>query len=113
MIQHLNLEIFIYLRSFSATLSSESPIVPALFLIHERKFEKTHEMLFEIAAIKVSLTQRAFSIVTDEEKGTMNAIMKHLPNATQLRCWNHIFRSARYWFHSHNIKSNEAQGSRS
>ena len=38
-------------------------------------------MLFEIAAMKVSaLTQSSFSIVTDEEKGIVNAIRKYLPN---------------------------------
>ena len=46
-----------------------------------------------MAAIKVSaLTQRVFPIVTDEEKGIVNAIRKFLPNSIRLHCWNHIFR---------------------
>ena len=31
-------------------------------------------------------------------------------HATRLRCWNHIFRGAHHWGHSHNIKANEVQG---
>ena len=30
-----------------------------------------------------------------------------LPKTKCIRCWNHIFRSARYWCHSHNVKSAE------
>ena len=95
---------------FRHTLFKESPVVPALFLIHERKFQTAHEQLFEIAASKVSaLTRKSFPVVTDEEKGIANAIKKHLPKATRLRCRNHIFRGARYWCHHHNVKSAETQ----
>jgi len=96
---------------FRHTLFVESPVVPALFLIHERKFETAHEQLFKIAVSKVSaLTRKSFQIVTDEEKAIVNAIEKYLPKATRLRCWNHIFRGARHWGHTHNIKADEVQG---
>ena len=39
----------------------------------------------------------------------MNAIGKYLPKATLLRCWNHVFRSVRYWCHSHNIQTDVLQ----
>ena len=95
---------------FRHTIFKESPVIPGLFLIHERKLQKNHEILFEMAAIKVSaLTQRVFPIVTDEEKGIVNAIRKFLPNSIRLRCWNHIFRSARYWCRNHNINRNQVQ----
>ena len=49
---------------FRHTLFKESPVVPALFLIHERKFQTAHEQLFEIAASKVSaLTRKSFPVV--------------------------------------------------
>ena len=93
---------------FRHTIFKEAPVIPALFLIHERKFQTTDEMLFQIAAMQVpALTLSKFSIVTDEEKGIVNAISKYLPNLCRLRCWNHILRSARFWCHSHNIKSSE------
>ena len=70
---------------FRHTIFKESPVIPGLFLIHERKLQKKHEILFEMAAIKVSaLTQRVFPIVTDEEKGIVNAIRKSLPNSIRL-----------------------------
>ena len=95
---------------FRHTLFKESPVMPAIFLIHERKLQTAHEQLFQIASIKVpSLTHQTFPMVTDEERGIVNSIENHLPMATRLRCWNHIFRNARYWCKSHNIKNNEMQ----
>ena len=51
-----------------------------------------------------------FPIVTDGEQGIINAIVKYLPNATRLQCWNHIFRNARFWCHSHNVQNDVIQG---
>ena len=108
--QPFSLKIFTSLHSCFNTLFTESPVVPALFLMYECKFQTAHEQLFEIAASKVSaLTWKSFPVVTDEERGIANAIKKHLPKAKRLCCWNHIFRGARYWCHHHNVKSAETQ----
>ena len=53
---------------FRHVIYKESPIIPALFLIHERKFQSVHETLFQIAVDKVpSLLKSVYPIVTDEE----------------------------------------------
>ena len=93
---------------FRHTLFRESPVVPALFLIHEPKLQTAHEQLFETAVSKVSaLTRKSFSFLTDEEKGIVNANEKYLPKATWLWSWNRIFQGARHWGHTPNIKANE------
>ena len=96
---------------FTATLSL-SPVVAALVLIHERKFQSAHDTHFQIAASRMpslNREQASFPLVTDEEQRIMNAIRKYLPKATRLRCWNHVFRSVRYWCHSHNIQKDVIQ----
>ena len=72
---------------FRHTIFKESPVIPALFLIHERKFQSAHEILFRIAKEKVpSLSRSVYPIVTDEEKAINNAITNIIPNARRLRC---------------------------
>ena len=78
---------------FRHTLFKEAPVIPAAFLIHERKFEAHHTELFEVCTKLVkSLKTTNHPIVTDEERGIINVIAKALPNAPQLRCWNHNFQ---------------------
>ena len=70
---------------FRHTLFNESPIIPAAFLVHERKFEAHHEELFKVCVKLVkSLKDTHVPIVTDEERGILNAITKTLPNVPQL-----------------------------
>ena len=57
---------------FRHTLFSTSPVIPVLFLVHERKFEKMHEKYMECLAELVSgLVNRKcpVSLVTDKEVG--------------------------------------------
>jgi len=61
-----------------------SPVIPAAFLLHEWKFESTHEIF--MACIKDKLTSSdnlkpAVLIVTDDEKAVCNAIDKTLSGA--------------------------------
>lgn len=57
------------------TLFSDSPVIPALFLIHERKFQTTHENFMQsLANLVPSLVRgrRNVPFVTDEETGIKN-----------------------------------------
>ncbi len=57
---------------FRYVLFSTSPVVPAFFSIHERKFQSTHEELMkEVCRSVPSLVdgKRKIPLVTDDEKG--------------------------------------------
>lgn len=57
---------------FRHTLFTTSPVIPALFLIHERKFQSTHEAFMECLANLVPSLKSGKTItplVTDEEVG--------------------------------------------
>ena len=99
-----------YLSSlcFSHTLFQNSPVIPALFLSHERKFQDHHSEFFTICKKLVpSLESTKYPFVTDEERSIVNSISNVLPNVPQLRCWNHIFRDIRRWLRAHGAPSKD------
>ena len=53
---------------FRHTLFTEKPCIPAMFLIHERKFSETHQVLFQEAVQHIPSIRRAKScLVTKKE----------------------------------------------
>jgi hypothetical protein len=83
---------------FRHTAFTSSPVIPLLFLVHDRKFQTVHEELMKYAASVVpSLSKTGISIpiVTDDESGICNAIDTYLPNLARLKCWNHTINSAK------------------
>ena len=77
---------------FRHTLFTEAPVIPAFFLIHERKEFSAHEELMKHIAAKVPLlgSSRANkpAIVTDEERAINTAVQTNLSDMVRLRCWN-------------------------
>ena len=83
---------------FRHLIFDESPCIPALFIIHERKFSETHQELFKQAGILIPSMKSLHScIVTDRESTITKAIELELPNLHQLHCWNHLYRDVRFW----------------
>ncbi len=57
---------------FRHTIFSSSPVIPCLFLLHERKFQSCHEELMREIALRVPRLvngQAEVPLVTDEESG--------------------------------------------
>ena len=87
---------------FRHTLFKETPCIPAMFLIHERKFAETHQEMFRECAKRIpSLRKVNCPLVTDKESAIVNAINSELPAVAVLHCWNHIFRDIRLWCRKH------------
>ena len=71
----------------------EYPVFPLMYMIHERRLESTHDFFFQrlVSVLgKVKLSTETV-IVSDEEKGIINAIRKNLPNLPRFRCWLHAY----------------------
>ena len=49
----------------------------------------------------------SYPVITDEERGIVNAITSNLLAAICLRCWNHIFQDVTRWLRAHGAKSEE------
>ena len=89
---------------FRNTFFTTSPVMPAFFLIHERKFKSVHSELMKVGCEMVpSLCVGLYKIplVSDCEEGICQAVDEHSTNVVRLRCWNHIISAAKRWLRCH------------
>ena len=101
-------DFYVSVLSFRHTLFKEAPVLPAAFLIHERKFQPHHEeFLATCTKLAPSLRKCSYPVIMDEERGIVNIITSNLPAAICLRCWNHIFQDVTRWLRAHGAKSEE------
>ena len=101
-------DFYVSALSFRHTLFKEAPVMPAAFMIHERKFQSAHnELLATCAKLARSLGKTTHPLVVDEGKGIVNAVTTNLPSATCLRCWNHLLRDVKRWLRSHGATSDD------
>jgi len=85
-------------------------VIPAAYLLHERKFETAHEAFMTFIMEKLSSlnnVQAPIPIVTDDEKAVCNSIHKTLTGVVRVSCWNHIISSVKLWPRRHGAKSDE------
>ena len=95
---------------FRHILFAASPVIPAGFLLHERKFQGVHEEFLSCISEMVPLLHKEKNIlplVADDEKAICNAIDKVLPSVYRLRCWNHTINSIKTWLQGHGAASSE------
>ena len=81
---------------FKHIIFKETLCLPALFLIHERKFQKHHEEIFQFIRDNIKFSKRSVALVTDGEQGMISA-MNMLPSAVDIRCWNHVLQDFQRW----------------
>ena len=85
-------------------------MIPAAFVIHERKFESVHnEMMSHMRSLLPSL-QKPHSLIPNvvhSETGFNNAICANLAGLVLLKCWNHIINAAKSWSQNYGATSAE------
>ena len=89
---------------FRHTLFVSSPVMPAFFLIHERKFKVVHSELMQLISEKLPSLRRGvckITLVSDNEEGICQAIDEHLTNVQRLLCWNHAINAVKRLLRSH------------
>lgn len=92
---------------FKHVLFVNAPVMPAAFLVHERKFQGVHEEFMSFVSVMIpslSKLKEPVPIVTDNEVGICQAIDKCLPGVYWLQCWNHLINSVKMWLCSHGAK---------
>ena len=78
------------------------PCIPAMFLIHQRKFTETHrEMFKECVAHIPALRKAKCPMVIDKERAFVNAAKAEMSNVPVVHCWNHIFQAMGLWLRKH------------
>ena len=79
-------------------------MIPAVYLLHKRKFETAYEAFMTFIMEKLSSlnnVQVLIPIITDDEKAVCNSIDKTLTGVVRVSCWNHM------WLKRHGAKSDE------
>ena len=85
-----------------------NPCIPAVFMIHERKFTDTHQEFFKHAGNLIpSIKSSQSCIVTDREDAIIKAARLELPTLHHLQCWNHLYRDIRFWLRKHGALSTD------
>ena len=96
---------------FRNTLFQKSPVMPVLFVIHERKLKTTHNEMMAIVAQEIpflTITSARFvPIVTDDEKGFFEAVECNLHNVRRFLCWNHVINAVKFWLRKHGATASE------
>lgn len=95
---------------FKHVLFESHPVIPAAFLLHERKFQSAHTELMlhlkeEIPSL--STVTAPVPIVVDDEIALCNAIDESLPGVVRVRCWNHTIGAIKLWLRKHGAVSDE------
>jgi hypothetical protein len=85
-------DFYVSLLVFVGTEFIENPIMPAIYMLHERKWEEVHDIFWQQVALVIpELRAGVYAyIVTDEEKAIVKAIEKNLPGVDFYRCWKHV-----------------------
>ena len=96
-------DFYVSILCFRHALFKEAPVIPAAFLVYERKFEEHHKELLICVCTKLvrSLNHTTCTMVTDEEVAIVNAVAQVIPQVPQLQCWSHIFRAVMAWLRKH------------
>ncbi len=95
---------------FRNVLFRNSPVMPAMFAIHERKLKATHAEVMRIVAEQLPYLVNGTSkvpLVTDDETGITSAVDYHLCNVQRLLCWNHTINAAKTWLRKHGAVAGE------
>ena len=91
---------------FRHILFKEMPCMPVLFMLHERKFQTHHELLFTFLKDNIRFPKNLIACVTDGEQGIMNA-MSCVPTIVDVRCWNHILNDVGRWLRDKGCSNGE------
>ena len=105
-------DIYVSVLLMRHTIFQSAPVMPILFLLHERKLESAHEELMKHVAVNCPTLANCrneinIPIVTDEERAICSSIDKWLTGVIRLRCWNHTFSAIRFWLRKHGATSTE------
>ena len=95
---------------FRHTLFATSPVMPAFFLIHERKFKAVHCEFMKVVSEMVPSLRRGLQkipMVADNEEGICQAIDEQLLNVQRFQCWNHVINAGKRWLRSHGAQAAE------
>ena len=71
-------DFYVSTLAFQHIMFEENPVILLAPMVHEHKFQKCHDQLFEIIIDRIPrLGRKAIPIITDREAGTVNVFQMH------------------------------------
>lgn len=102
-------DFYVSILIFRQRFFLKNPCIPALFLIHERKYEECHKKLFHILDKLVKFPRgQKIACVTDGERGIVNSVQS-LPQLVDVCCWNHVFNDVKGFVTKNGGRKEEAK----
>jgi len=89
-------DFFVSILSMRHPLFKNEPMIPVAAMFHDSTKQRCHSHFFKVISEYFVMNSTKVIIVTDREKGILNAIKEQLPNAQNLFCWNHIRRVSNF-----------------
>lgn len=74
----------------------QKPIIPALFMIHERKLQEHHQVVFRLLREKMKGKLNMAPVAIDMEQGIKGAIETETPLYI-VGCWRHLIKDIEAW----------------
>jgi transposase-like protein len=106
MTQHSILETYISALVAQVEAFVERPCFPVAFLVHDSKFEETHQTLFKNLKKHMTYTFSPI-VVSDGELAAVNATNSTFPHWNMVSCWNHILTDVEVWLKKHHVCATE------
>ncbi len=95
---------------FRNVIFKKNPVMPAMFMLHERKLRSTRDEVMRVVAKEIPClvcSKRKVPLVTYYEKGFIGAIDEYLPKVHRFLYWNHLINAAKMWLKRHGASASE------
>ena len=87
-------------------ISLRNPSCRVAFVLHERKFDRVHEVFFWNVRDKIPSLKQC-RMVTDGESAIIKAVSSVMPEWKLVTCWNHILTDVEFWLKKHGASADE------
>lgn len=102
-------DIYVSVLVVNFTEFKQKPVVPVMFMLHERKNKEAHHLFFKklVEWFPELVNAKNAYMVTDGEEAFVSAIRKYLPNMPLFLDWIHVMKNAKLKLHKLLISSDE------
>jgi len=85
----------------------ENPVIPVMFMIHERKLKSTHNLFVNVVSEKIPLSKSSSCVLVTDGEAAFNVFEETFPKMTHLYCYNHVLTDVKHWVLKHNGTSTD------
>lgn len=101
-------DFYVSVLTFRHPEFSERPVIPLMYMIHDRKWKSVHHFFFKklrkyAPELKSEKMKGRIVIASDDESAIVSGIAKFLPEVPHFRCWIHTWKNIKFKLRSSGI----------